>query len=114
MENTCIVCKKTIEGKPWISIECDKGCVIHGCSYICNNRIGIYRGNNYRVINKEDFNYLFPIVDSKKPLKIDSYIRENLLQEIEDEERRMKLLEEEYELEYQQSSSESDDWENME
>ena len=70
-------------------------------------------GKNYieKVINKEDFNYLFPIIHNNKPIITNSYEREDILDEIKQEEQRMEELEYEYE---QSSSSDSDDWENSE
>ena len=114
METVCSICKKQIVGKPWISIQCDKDCIIHGCSYICNKQMGLLVGKDYieKVINKEDFNYLFPRINNNRRVSIEtiSHTREEILQEIEDEEQRM----EELEWEYEQTSSESDDWENSE
>lgn len=113
MTAVCSICKKEIEGKPWISIQCDKDCIIHGCSYICNKKMSLLVGKNYldKVINKEDFNYLFPIIrESTSTKTVNTFEREELLNEIEEEERRIEALE----WEYQQTSSDSDDWENSE
>jgi hypothetical protein len=67
------------------------------------------------VINKEDFNYLFPVLKGKKQdVSINTYERDNLLQEIYDEQLETEHLEQLYEREFQQSSSDSDDWENSE
>ncbi len=74
-------------------------------------------GNNFyeKVINKEDFNYLFPVLQDKKhDVSTNTYERDNLLQEIYDEQLETEQLEQLYEREFQQSSSDSDDWENSE
>ena len=117
MSSFCSICKKEIPGKPWISIRCEKGCIIHGCSYLCNNRMSELVGNNFyeKVINKEDFNYLFPVLQGKKQdVSTNTYERDNLLQEIYDEQLETEQLEQLYEREFQQSSESDDDWENSE
>ena len=110
----CAICQKTIEGKPWISINYDSETVIHGCSYICNTRMEQIVGKNHyeKVINKSDFNYLFPIIaTSSKNVDITHKInREDLLREIEEEQAWVELKEQEY----GQSSESDDDWENSE
>ena len=117
MSSFCSICKKEIPGKPWISIRCAKDCIIHGCSYLCHNRMGELVGNNFyeKVINKEDFNYLFPVLqDKKQDVSTNTYERDNLLQEIYDEQLETEQLEQRYEREFQQSSESDDDWENSE
>ena len=110
----CAICQKMIEGNPWISIRCDSETVIHGCSYICDTKMEQIVGNNYydKVINKCDFNYLFPIITgSSKTVDITHQINmEDLLREIEEEQEWVELMEQEYE----QSSESDDDWENSE
>lgn len=110
----CAICQKMIEGDPWISIRCDSETVIHGCSYICDTKMEQIVGKNYydKVINKGDFNYLFPIITGpSKILDITHQINmEDLLREIEEEQEWVELMEQEYE----QSSESDDDWENSE
>ena len=94
----CINCKKEIEGKPWITIDCgNRDPYVHACGYSCSNRLKYYVGIGYwdRVLNKEDFPGPIPVAkvnyigDITANFGIDEIRRE-----IEDEEERMNKLEE--------------------
>lgn len=68
-----------------------------------------------KIINKEDFNFLFPVLQNKQQnVSTNMFERENLLQEIYDEQQETEQLERLYEREFQQSSESDDDWENSE
>jgi hypothetical protein len=94
----CINCKKEVEGKPWITVDCGKYPEVHACGYSCSNRLKYYVGVGYwtRVVNKEDFPGPRPVIkatftsgDITANFGIDDIRRE-----IEDEEERMEMLEE--------------------
>ena len=104
----CIMCKKPIVGKPWITIQCGENDMVHGCSYICTKNIDTVVGRRYwdRVVNKEDFPGPRPVFQETTTSFTDN--PEDLVDDIEEEEER------EY-WEYGESSSEEpDDWENSE
>jgi len=93
----CIHCKKTIVGKPWISVECSSNEVIHACDYICSNRLHFYIGSGYwdRVINKEDFPGPRPVFQSRavrRDITVNFGI-EDIRREIEEEEKRIQDIE---------------------
>jgi len=106
------MCEKQIEGEPWITIKCEGDSVVHGCSYLCTNKIDQVVGKKYwhRVVNQEDFNDIRPIIqqmNTPEEAITDNDLGE-LLEEI-NEEQRIQQIEWDYE-----ESSEEDDWENNE
>ena len=93
----CIHCKSEIEGKPWISVACDKGDVVHACKYSCSNRLRFYIGHGYwdRVLNKEDFPGPRPVLNTnprRKDITVNFGI-EDIRREIQEEQDRMDMLE---------------------
>ena len=93
----CIHCKKEIEGKPWISVDCGSDPAVHACGYICSNRLKYYVGVGYwnRVLNKEDFPGPRPVLPDKsfrRDITVNFGI-EDIRREIEDEEKRMEMME---------------------
>ena len=116
MNTICVMCKKQavdpITGKPWITIKCEGDSVVHGCSYICTNKIDQVVGKKYwdRVVNTEDFPTLRPMIHKKNTPEeaITDNDLEELMEEINEEDRIQQI-----EWDYEQSSSE-DDWENNE
>ena len=118
-EIKCFNCKKEIdpEEKPWITLSCDNGDFhIHGCSYLCSKYLGKYMGGSYwdKVVNKEDFlkdpiPYQFnKKVNTSEKLFINPEL-EQIKWEIEQEEKRIELMEQE--MEYHSSCDEwTDDY----
>ena len=100
VDNTirCINCRKGIEGKPWITVDCGRNdpCV-HACGYSCSTRLKYYVGFGYwdRVLNKEDFPGPRPFTKTKYVGDITANFGiDEIRREIEDEEERMENLEE--------------------
>ena len=95
----CIECKKIINGKPWITVSCNDECV-YACRYLCTKYLSNYVGKGYfdRIINKGDFD--FPIIYNphkyKKPAIISDLKLDEINQEIQEEEERVRQVEEEY------------------
>ena len=114
MNTICVMCNKQIEGKPWITIRCEGDSVVHGCSYLCTNKIvGWGDGTRRywdRVVNLEDFPTLRPMIHQKNTPEetITDNDLEELMEEI-NEENRIQQMEQDYE-----QSSDEDDWENNE
>ena len=114
MDTLCVMCKEQIEGKPWITIQCEGDSVIHGCSYLCTNKIAGWGDGTRkywdRVVNKEDFPTLRPMIHQNTPEEaITDNDLEELMEEINEDDRIQQI-----EWEYGQSSSSDDDWENNE
>jgi len=107
----CIHCKKIINGKPWISVNYKK-VIVHGCSYSCGVRLNQHIGNGYweDVINKEDFNEPRPVSTYKEKGHITFDNLSEIKRELAEEEERVRKIEEDYDL----SSSEYSDEENIE
>ena len=107
----CLHCKKTICGKPWISVMCTKG-IVYGCSYRCGVQLNQYIGNGYwkDVMNKEDFNEPRPVSIYKRKDHITFDDLSEIKRELEEEEERIRKIEEDYDL----SSSDYSDEENIE
>jgi len=108
----CVMCKKEIEGNPWISVQCDQDCIVHGCSYICSKTMDQVVGDKFwdKVINKDDFFQLYPKLH-KQTETIDithNFQKDEILREIQEEEEWMRQME----MEDEETSSDSDDWEN--
>ena len=108
----CLMCKKELNEKPWISVCVHNNEAVHGCSYVCANQFRELLGFNYwpGVINKEDFNEPRPIYGytnriSKKDITT-GFGMDEIRDEIEEENRRIELIEEDYEND---SSSEYSD-----
>ena len=99
IENQCIHCKKVIREKPWIIVNVDCG-YIYGCSYHCGTQLHNYIGTGYwkNVINKEDFSEPRPISSKKNKKDITTgFGMEEIRDEIEREELRIKMIEETFE-----------------
>ena len=92
----CINCKKELEEKPWISVDCGKDPVVHACGYRCGQRLKYYVGVGYwhRVMNKEDFPGPRPVTRAKYVGDITTNFGiEEIRKEIEEEEVRMEMIE---------------------
>ena len=103
---TCINCNKELEDKPWISVNCDKGEVVHACKYSCAQRLKYYIGVGYwnRVINKEDFPGPRPVIQSRIREDITTNFGiEEIRLEIKEEEERIQMIED-YEYESDDST----------
>lgn len=91
----------------------NNGSDVYICSYLCSKNLHIEFGYNYwdSVVNKEKFNHLQPIMNKPKPIEkfaieyneLD-HERNEFIQSLIDEDRRILELEKEYEA----SSSDSD------
>ena len=111
-ENCCLICQKEINEKPWITVQKD-GQKFIGCSYSCGVNFHTKIGCGYwnYVVNKEDFNEPRPILNYQTKKDITTgFGMDDIREEIEEEEIRMNLIEQEYE-EYS-SSEENFDEEN--
>jgi hypothetical protein len=100
-EVKCFDCKKIIEGKPWITLSCDKGeFFIHGCSYSCSRYLGKHMGGSYwdKVENKEDFDMPRPVTywRVKKDITNENIQETQLEIEEEEEEKRIQMIEDNY------------------
>ena len=63
MSQICNKCNKTIDGKPWITIQFSEN-IFNACSYLCYNHCRKYvlpKDHFYLIVNKEDFNHPRPI-----------------------------------------------------
>jgi hypothetical protein len=69
MSYTCYHCKEKKMGKPWVIYDDNPNKNICMCGYLCNVRSNILETHYDRVINREDFNYLCPILPVKKEKK---------------------------------------------
>ena len=112
MNNSCIICKKIINEKPWMSLtfKHENNNQIHCCSYICSKGIKKIVGGRYLhlILNKEDFDFPIPMIYHKKDVHIieNDADREELMNEINKEERIREQEEEYYENESDYSSEE--------
>ena len=91
----CINCRKEIEGKPWITVDCGKDPNVHACGYSCSNRLKYYVGVGYwhRVLNKEDFPGPRPVMKASYVGDITANFGiEDIRREIEDEEVRVEMM----------------------
>jgi hypothetical protein len=86
MSYTCVHCSQTNDGNPWMKIQCSES--PHSiCSYLC------YRASekNYPrdlsryVMNRQDFNYLFPITPTTREPSFRLLKHEDFLQMTEAE-----------------------------
>lgn len=97
----CIHCKKEIIGKPWIIVSYPEDkYTVYGCDYLCSNKLSNYIGHGYwsNVVNKEDFPGPRPVTVPNKRNDITvNFGIEDIRQEIEDEEMRMNIIENDYE-----------------
>ena len=109
---TCIHCKSGNEGKPWITV-CfqEDDYTVHACKYLCSKNLQYHIGKGYfkHVVNKEDFQEPRPLLSNK----VKGDITANFgIQEIKDEisyeEKRMEMVEDEYEYECGYSSEDSE------
>ena len=112
----CLKCKKEICEKPWITVKMDNQWY-HGCSYLCANNFRELIGVGYwnHVVNKEDFNEPRPVYGySNRKLSTDittGFGMEEIKLEIQEEDKRIELIEEQY---YNDVSSEYSDEDNYE
>ena len=101
-EVKCFDCKKSIEGKPWITLSCDKGeFFIYGCSYSCSKHLHRYMGGSYweKIVNKEDFDMPRPVTTCrvKKDITNNQDLQETIQDiEEEEEEKRIQMIEDYY------------------
>jgi hypothetical protein len=63
MSYTCHCCNKVNEGNAWMKIRAPDGPPHHLCSYLCytQSESRYPRNLSQYVMNREDFNYLYPI-----------------------------------------------------
>ena len=115
-EVQCLKCKKCIQGKPWIIVDFEDG-PVYGCSYLCANQFKSILCKDYwkYVSNKEDFNEPRPLFEVTQPKQhrkdiTTGFGMDEIRSEIEREELRIKLIEEDYENE---SSDDYSDEENF-
>ena len=106
----CLNCKRVIDGKPWIIVQLDDKHV-YGCSYTCSRDFRELNGTDYwnNVMNKEDFNEPRPVYgytsrSNNKDITT-GYGIDEIKEEIDNEEKRIEMIEQEYEYDY--SSDES-------
>ena len=111
MVQECCVCNKFISGKPWMSVTTEFNEIKHCCSYLCSNEIRRVVGYNYleRIVNKEDFQHVTPIVYKKDPIVITDSVRNEIQAEIEKEEKRMEMIEQLWHEENNYSDNTSSD-----
>lgn len=94
MSYTCIGTGKVVEGKPWITINMDRWDGISGpvtfSSYIAyNNSLEkIPKQHIHLVENKEDFNYLLPIVTKQSKSESFNFLTETEINKLTNEEYR--------------------------
>lgn len=96
----CIHCKSILNGKPWLSVRYENK-IYNACNYSCGVNMGNYVGPNYwdKIINKEDFSEPRPVLQYKKN-KIDittGFGMDEIRREIEEEEKRINELEQNFE-----------------
>ena len=107
----CLKCKKEICGKPWLIVGLHEGYTVYGCSYLCANQFRELIGFGYwkNIINKEDFNEPRPVFGyTNRSFKGDittGFDMDEITFEIEEETKRIEMIEELYEC----SSSDSDE-----
>ena len=106
----CLNCKKVIDGKPWIIVQLDDKHV-YGCSYLCSRNFKVLIGTGYwnNVMNKEDFNEPRPVYgytsrSNNKDITTGFGIDE-IKEEIDNEEKRIEMIEQEYEYDYSSDDS---------
>lgn len=68
MSYICYQCKEKKTGKPWIIYEDNPNICM--CGYLCNVRSGIVSTHYGKVLNREDFDYLCPILPKKNEREI--------------------------------------------
>jgi len=111
MVHECCVCNKFISGKPWMSVTTEINQIKHCCSYICSNDIRRMVGHNYleRIVNKEDFQHVTPVVYKKDPIIITDVERNQIKAEIEKEDQRIQMIEQLWHEENECSDNTSSD-----
>ena len=99
-EKKCFDCKTEIVGKPWLTLLCDNSFYVYCCSYKCSKYLGKYMGGPYwdKVVNKEDFNEPRPVLPNfhKRKDITCNFQRDEILREIEYEEKLDELIENQY------------------
>ena len=110
----CLKCNKVIDGKPWLIVQVGEG-MMYGCSYLCSNNFRELIGSDYwkHVVNKEDFNEPRPVFgytnrSSQKDITTGFGIDE-IREEIDEEEKRIEMIELEYELDGSSDGFSSDE-----
>lgn len=78
----CEHCSKEISGKPWMSLQRDDQQSNHLCSYICYRRAPDSTWS--QVLNKEDFNTLFPVIRITTTSEPFHYLRHDDLLQMSD------------------------------
>ena len=64
---TCFHCKEKKTGKPWVIYEDNPNICM--CGYLCSVRSKVVETHYNRVLNREDFDYLRPIIPQKEKSK---------------------------------------------
>lgn len=112
--NKCLNCQKVIDEKPWLIVKVEEK-TIYGCSYGCSKHFRRLIGINYwsNVVNKEDFNEPRPIYGytsrtSNKDITT-GFGMDEIKHEIQLEDKRIKMLEDEYEEGYSSDDLISED-----
>lgn len=67
MSYICYQCKEKKTGKPWIIYEDNPNICL--CGYLCNVRSNVVSTHYEKVLNREDFDYLCPILPKNKEKK---------------------------------------------
>ena len=107
----CFHCEKYIHEKPWITLH-KEDVYTYCCSWRCSQYLRQHMSGSYReyIVNKEDFNFdLVPIMYKEKKEIFTNEDLQEVYWEIEQEEIRMKRIEEDF---YNESSSDYSDEEN--
>ena len=110
----CLSCNKTIEEKPWISVNCHDD-VVHGCSYLCTKNFRELIGLSYwkNVVNKEDFNEPRPVYGYTNKIKntdiTTGFGMDEIREEVKRENERIEMIELEFEEDYDSNDSFDED-----
>lgn len=99
----CIECKCEIKGKPWTIVHFpEDDYTVYACRYLCSTNLKYHVGPGYwnNVVNKEDFPGPRPILKHhiKKDITTNFGI-ETIKEDIINEEKRIQMIEDEYEYE---------------
>jgi hypothetical protein len=82
----CAHCGNSCGNKSWMMIRTQSDDVHHLCSYICyNTSRSNYPPRLTEVLNRGDFNYLFPNIEPPREIKFQFLNHEDLLQMSENE-----------------------------
>ena len=100
----CLKCNKEICEKPWITIRLEED-VVYGCSYLCAHQFKEIIGFGYwsNIVNKEDFNEPRPVFGYTNRISkgdiTTGFGMDEITSEIQEETKRIEMIEEEYEYE---------------